>query len=149
MSKIIYTKTDESPALATHSLLPIIEAFTQTAGIEVKVSDISLASRILALFPDYLNEDQRVPDALTELGELVLKPEANIIKLPNISASIHQLKAAIKELQEKGYALPDFPDHPSTDEEKDIRARYDKVKGSAENPEQREGNSDSRAPKAA
>lgn len=149
MSKIIYTKTDESPALATHSLLPIIEAFTQTAGIEVKVSDISLASRILALFPDYLNEDQRVPDALTELGELVLKPEANIIKLPNISASIHQLKAAIKELQEKGYALPDFPDHPSTDEEKDIRARYDKVKGSAVNPVLREGNSDRRAPKAA
>ena len=149
MSKIIYTKTDESPALATHSLLPIIEAFTQTAGIEVKVSDISLASRILALFPDYLNEDQRVPDALTELGELVLKPEANIIKLPNISASIHQLKAAIKELQDKGYALPDFPDHPSTDEEKDIRARYDKVKGSAVNPVLREGNSDRRAPKAA
>lgn len=149
MSKIIYTKTDESPALATHSLLPIIEAFTQTAGIEVKVSDISLASRILALFPDYLAEDQRVPDALTELGELVLKPEANIIKLPNISASIHQLKAAIKELQEKGYALPDFPDHPSTDEEKDIRARYDKVKGSAVNPVLREGNSDRRAPKAA
>ena len=149
MSKIIYTKTDESPALATHSLLPIIEAFTQTAGIEVKVSDISLASRILALFPDYLNEDQRVPDALTELGELVLKPEANIIKLPNISASIHQLKAAIKELQDKGYALPDFPDHPSTDEEKDIRTRYDTVKGSAVNPVLREGNSDRRAPKAA
>lgn len=149
MSKIIYTKTDESPALATHSLLPIIEAFTQTAGIEVKVSDISLASRILALFPDYLNEDQRVPDALAELGELVLNPEANIIKLPNISASIHQLKAAIKELQDKGYALPDFPDHPNTDEEKDIRARYDKVKGSAVNPVLREGNSDRRAPKAA
>lgn len=148
MSKIIYTKTDESPALATHSLLPIVKAFTQTAGIEIEASDISLASRILALFPDYLTEDQRVPDSLTELGELVLKPEANIIKLPNISASIHQLKKAIKELQDKGYSVPDFPDSPKTEEEKDIRSRYDKVKGSAVNPVIREGNSDRRAPKA-
>ena len=148
MSKIIYTKTDESPALATASFLPIVEAFTKTAGINVEVSDISLASRILATFPDYLNEDQQVPDALAELGELVLKPEANIIKLPNISASIPQLKTAIKELQSKGYALPDFPDNPKTNEEKDIRARYEKIKGSAVNPVLREGNSDRRAPKA-
>lgn len=148
MSKIIYTKTDESPALATQSLLPIVQAFTQTAGIEVETSDISLASRILAVFPDYLQQEQRVPNALEQLGELVMKPEANIIKLPNISASIHQLKKAIKELQDKGYSVPDFPDEPKTEEEKDIRARYDKVKGSAVNPVLREGNSDRRAPKA-
>ena len=148
MSKIIYTKTDEAPALATQSFLPIVEAFTQTAGIDVEVSDISLAARILAVFPDYLKEDQRVPNALEELGELVLKPEANIIKLPNISASIHQLKMAIKELQDKGFAIPDFPDNPQTDEEKEIRARFDKIKGSAVNPVLREGNSDRRAPKA-
>ncbi|SUD89861.1 NADP-dependent isocitrate dehydrogenase [Psychrobacter phenylpyruvicus] len=148
MSKIIYTKTDESPALATQSFLPIVEAFTNTAGIEVEVSDISLAARILAVFPDYLSPEQQVADALAELGELVLKPEANIIKLPNISASIHQLKAAIKELQDKGYAVPDFPDNPQTDAEKEIRTRFDKVKGSAVNPVLREGNSDRRAPKA-
>lgn len=148
MSKIIYTKTDEAPALATQSFLPIVEAFTQTANIDVEVSDVSLAARILAVFPDYFQEDQRVPNALEELGELVLKPEANIIKLPNISASLHQLKAAIKELQDKGFDVPDFPDTPTTDAEKDIRARYDKVKGSAVNPVLREGNSDRRAPKA-
>ncbi|WP_296402219.1 NADP-dependent isocitrate dehydrogenase [Psychrobacter sp.] len=148
MSKIIYTITDEAPALATHSFLPIVEAFTKTAGIEVETSDISLASRILAVFPDYLDESQRVPNDLEQLGELVLKPEANIIKLPNISASIPQLKAAIKELQDKGFNLPDYPDKPETDEEKDVRTRYDKIKGSAVNPIIREGNSDRRAPKA-
>ena len=148
MSKIIYTKTDEAPALATYSLLPIVQAFTKSADINVEVSDISLASRILAVFPEYLTEQQRVPDALAELGKLVVEPEANIIKLPNISASIPQLKAAIKELQDKGYAIPDFPDSPQTDEEHDIRARYDTIKGSAVNPVLREGNSDRRAPKA-
>lgn len=148
MSKIIYTKTDEAPALATQSFLPIVEAFTDTVGIEVEVSDISLAARILALFPDYLSPEQQVPDALTELGELVLQPKANIIKLPNISASIHQLKAAIKELQDKGFAVPDFPDNPQNEKEQEIRARFDKVKGSAVNPVLREGNSDRRAPKA-
>ena len=148
MSKIIYTKTDEAPALATYSLLPIVQAFTKSADINVEVSDISLASRILAVFPEYLTEQQRVPDALAELGELVVEPEANIIKLPNISASIPQLKAAIKELQDKGYAIPDFPDSPKTDEEHGIRARYDTIKGSAVNPVLREGNSDRRAPKA-
>ncbi len=148
MSKIIYTKTDEAPALATRSLLPIVKAFTKTAGIEVETSDISLAGRIIATFPDFLSEEQRIPDALAELGELVKKPEANIIKLPNISASIPQLKAAIKELQDKGYALPDYPDNPSNDKETDIRNRYDKIKGSAVNPVLREGNSDRRAPNA-
>ena len=148
MSKIIYTKTDEAPALATYSLLPIVQAFTKSADINVEVSDISLASRILAVFPEYLTEQQRVPDALAELGELVVEPEANIIKLPNISASIPQLKAAIKELQDKGYAIPDFPDSPQNDEEHGIRARYDTIKGSAVNPVLREGNSDRRAPKA-
>ncbi len=148
MSKIIYTKTDEAPALATHSFLPIIKTFTQPAGIVVTTCDISLAGRIIAAFPDFLAESQRVPDALAELGRLVKQPEANIIKLPNISASIPQLKAAIKELQNKGYALPDYPDIPSDDKEKDIRARYDKIKGSAVNPILREGNSDRRAPKA-
>lgn len=147
-SKIIYTKTDEAPALATYSLLPIVEAFAKAAGIEVETSDISLAGRVIASFPEYLKEEQRIPDALAELGELVKKPEANIIKLPNISASIPQLKATIKELQEKGYALPNYPDSPSNDEEKDIRNRYDKIKGSAVNPVLREGNSDRRAPNA-
>lgn len=147
-SKIIYTKTDEAPALATYSLLPIVEAFAKAAGIEVETSDISLAGRVIASFPEYLKEEQRIPDALAQLGELVKKPEANIIKLPNISASIPQLKATIKELQEKGYALPEYPDSPSTDEEKEIRNRYDKIKGSAVNPVLREGNSDRRAPNA-
>lgn len=147
-SKIIYTKTDEAPALATYSLLPIVEAFAKAAGIQVATSDISLAGRVIASFPEYLKEEQRIPDALAQLGELVKKPEANIIKLPNISASIPQLKATIKELQEKGYALPDYPDSPSNDEEKDIRNRYDKIKGSAVNPVLREGNSDRRAPNA-
>ncbi len=143
---IIYTKTDEAPALATASLLPIVESYTRAAGLDVETRDISLAGRILAVFPDCLEEPQRVPDALAELGELVTKPEANIIKLPNISASIPQLKGAISELQSKGYALPDYPEDPSTPEEKDIKARYDKVKGSAVNPVLREGNSDRRAP---
>ena len=147
-SKIIYTHTDEAPALATKSFLPIIEAFTQAAGISVETSDISLAGRVIANFPEYLKEEQRIPDALAQLGEMVKKPDANIIKLPNISASIPQLKATIKELQDKGYALPDYPDSPSTDIERDIRSRYDKIKGSAVNPVLREGNSDRRAPKA-
>ena len=148
MSKIIYTKTDEAPALATYSLLPIVKAFTKTSGIEIETKNISLAGRILATFSDFLSEDQKQNDALAELGELVKKPEANIIKLPNISASIPQLKAAIKELQSKGYALPDYPDEPENDEEKAIKTRYDKIKGSAVNPVLREGNSDRRAPKA-
>lgn len=148
MSKIIYTKTDEAPALATLSFLPIVKAFTQTAGIEVESSDISVAARVLAEFPDYLTEEQRVPDNLAKLGELTQDPNANIIKLPNISASVGQLKAAIKELQAKGYAIPDFPDEPETDEEKEIRRRYGKSLGSSVNPVLREGNSDRRAPKA-
>jgi isocitrate dehydrogenase len=143
---IIYTHTDEAPALATYSLLPIIQAYTGTAGVEVEIRDISLAGRILAQFPDRLTEDQRQPDALAELGELAKTPEANIIKLPNISASVPQLKAAITELQGKGYGLPDYPDSPQTEEDRDVRARYDKVKGSAVNPVLREGNSDRRAP---
>ncbi|GAA4353953.1 NADP-dependent isocitrate dehydrogenase [Kangiella taiwanensis] len=147
-SKIIYTHTDEAPALATKSFLPIIEAFTKAAGISVETSDISLAGRVIANFPEYLKEEQRIPDALAQLGEMVKKPDANIIKLPNISASIPQLKATIKELQGKGYALPDYPDSPSSDVERDVRARYDKIKGSAVNPVLREGNSDRRAPKA-
>ena len=147
MSKIIYTKTDEAPALATQSLLPIVKAFTKSAGVEIETRDISLAGRIIARFPEFLSEDQRIGDALAELGELVKKPEANIIKLPNISASIPQLKATIKELQDGGYAVPDYPDEPATDEEKDIKSRYDKIKGSAVNPVLREGNSDRRAPK--
>lgn len=146
MAKIIYTRTDEAPLLATYSLKPVVEAFASTAGIDVETRDISLAGRILAQFPDYLGEDQKVADALAELGELAKTPEANIIKLPNISASVPQLKAAVKELQAQGFALPDYPDNPSTDEEKDIRARYDSVKGSAVNPVLREGNSDRRAP---
>ncbi|MCD2259314.1 NADP-dependent isocitrate dehydrogenase [Psychroserpens luteolus] len=145
---IIYTKTDEAPALATHSLLPIIKSFTKSSNINIESRDISLAGRILANFPDFLNESQRVPDALAELGELAKNPEANIIKLPNISASIPQLKAAIKELQAQGYGLPDYPDEPENDDEKAIKSRYDKIKGSAVNPVLREGNSDRRAPKA-
>lgn len=148
MSKLIYTKTDEAPALATLSFLPIVKAFASTAGIDVETADISLAGRIIALFPGFLTAEQRIPSAFQELRELVKTPGANVIKLPNISASIPQLKAAIKELQDKGYALPDYPDHPETDEEKDVRIRYDKVKGSAVNPILREGNSDRRAPKA-
>ncbi|EET42983.1 isocitrate dehydrogenase, NADP-dependent [Neisseria sicca ATCC 29256] len=145
---IIYTHTDEAPALATQSLLPIVQAFTRHAGIEVKTSDISLSGRILAAFPEYLTEAQRVPDALAELGELVKQPDANVIKLPNISASVPQLTAAIKELQAKGFAVPDYPADPQTDEEKAVRERYDRIKGSAVNPVLREGNSDRRAPKA-
>ncbi|RWZ84406.1 NADP-dependent isocitrate dehydrogenase [Glutamicibacter sp. HZAU] len=146
MAKIIYTHTDEAPMLATHSFLPIVEAFASTAGVELETRDISLAGRIIATFPDYVTEEQRIGDALAELGDLAKTPEANIIKLPNISASIPQLKAAIAELQAAGYALPDYPDNPSSDEETDIRARYDKIKGSAVNPVLREGNSDRRAP---
>ncbi|MFD1096567.1 NADP-dependent isocitrate dehydrogenase [Salegentibacter chungangensis] len=147
-SKIIYTKTDEAPALATYSFLPIVQAYTKAASVELETKDISLAGRILSQFPEQLKDDQKVPDALAELGELAKKPEANIIKLPNISASIPQLKAAIKELQGKGYNLPDYPDEPKTEEEKEFKAKYDKVKGSAVNPVLREGNSDRRAPKA-
>ncbi|MBD2762552.1 NADP-dependent isocitrate dehydrogenase [Kocuria sp. cx-116] len=148
MPKIIYTKTDEAPLLATYSFKPVVEAFASTAGVEVETRDISLAGRIAAQFPDRLTEEQRVADALTELGELAKTPEANIVKLPNISASIPQLKAAIAELQAAGYDIPDYPEEAVTDEDKDIRARYDKVKGSAVNPVLREGNSDRRAPKA-
>ena len=146
MAKIIYTRTDEAPLLATYSLKPVVEAFAATAGIDVETRDISLAGRILSQFSDYLSEEQRADDALAELGKLAQTPEANIIKLPNISASVPQMKAAIAELQSQGYALPDYPDSPSTDEEKDVRARYDAVKGSAVNPVLREGNSDRRAP---
>ena len=144
--KVIYTYTDEAPALATHSFLPVIEAFAGKTGVDVETRDISLAARILAHFPDRLTEEQRVPDSLAELGELAKTPEANIIKLPNISASIPQLKAAIKELQYAGYAVPDYPENPTTDEERAARAAYDSVKGSAVNPVLREGNSDRRAP---
>ncbi|MFE3738234.1 NADP-dependent isocitrate dehydrogenase [Streptomyces sp. NPDC059134] len=145
-STIIYTHTDEAPALATYSFLPVIEAYASTAGVSVETRDISLAGRIIAGFPEWLQDDQRIDDALAELGELARTPEANIIKLPNISASIPQLKAAIAELQGQGYALPDYPDDPKSDQDKDVRARYDKVKGSAVNPVLREGNSDRRAP---
>ncbi len=145
-SKIIYTETDEAPRLATYSLLPIIRTFTDAAGVVVETRDISLAGRIIANFPEYLTEEQRISDALAELGQLAQTPAANIIKLPNISASIPQLTAAIKELQEQGYALPDYPLEPSNDEEHEIRARYDRIKGSAVNPVLREGNSDRRAP---
>lgn len=144
--KIIYTLTDEAPALATRSLLPIVQTFAKSAGITVETRDISLAGRIIALFPDYLDDSQKLGDALAELGALAVQPEANIIKLPNISASMPQLKAAIKELQEQGYKLPDYPDAPANDTERDVKARYDKVKGSAVNPVLREGNSDRRAP---
>ncbi len=145
---IIYTKTDEAPALATASLLPIIKTFAKTAGIDVETRDISLAGRILAVFPEYLTEEQRVPDSLGELSETVNRPDANIIKLPNISASVAQLQTAVKELQKKGYALPDYPESPANETEKAVKAKYDKVKGSAVNPVLREGNSDRRAPKA-
>lgn len=146
--KIIYTITDEAPALATRSFLPIVKSFTASSGIEIETRDISLAARILAVFPDVLTEEQRVSDDLAFLGELAKTPEANIIKLPNISASIPQLRAAIKELQAKGYAVPDYPEEATTEEEKDAKQRYDKIKGSAVNPVLREGNSDRRAPKA-
>ncbi len=145
--KIIYTKTDEAPFLATHSFLPIVEAFAGSAGVKMETRDISLAARILAVFPDYLSDDQKVSDDLSYLGDLAKKPEANIIKLPNISASVPQLIAAIEELQADGFAIPDFPEEPKSAEEKEIRARYNKIKGSAVNPVLREGNSDRRAPK--
>lgn len=145
-STIIYTHTDEAPALATYSFLPVIQAYASTAGVNVETRDISLAGRIIASFPEYLEEGQRIADALAELGELAKTPGANIIKLPNVSASIPQLKAAVAELQGQGYALPDYPDDPKSDEEREIRARYDKIKGSAVNPVLREGNSDRRAP---
>jgi isocitrate dehydrogenase len=146
--KIIYTHTDEAPALATQSLLPIIRSFTAAADVEVELRDISLAGRLLAQFPERLSDEQRVPDALAELGELAKTPEANIIKLPNISASVPQLKAAIRELQGQGYPIPDYPDDPQTDEDTDTRARYGRVMGSAVNPVLREGNSDRRAPQS-
>ncbi|MFI5697558.1 NADP-dependent isocitrate dehydrogenase [Kribbella sp. NPDC051586] len=145
-STIIYTHTDEAPALATYSFLPVVQAYAGQAGVGVETRDISLAGRILAVFPEYLKDNQRIADALTELGELAKTPEANIIKLPNVSASIPQLKAAVAELQSQGYALPEYPDEPKTDEEREIQARYDKIKGSAVNPVLREGNSDRRAP---
>ncbi|MBP2030529.1 isocitrate dehydrogenase [Methanohalophilus levihalophilus] len=147
-STIIYTKTDEAPALATSSLLPIIQAYVKNAGITMETRDISLAGRIIAQFPEKLTEDQKISDALSELGEMVLTPQANIIKLPNISASIPQIKATVAELQAKGYDMPDYPEDPSNDEEKAIKAKFDIVKGSAVNPVLREGNSDRRAPKA-
>src|ERR1700728_1101105 len=143
--EIVWTMTDEAPALATFSLLPIVEAFVGTAGVSMKLKDISLAGRILASFPEKLTPAQRINDELTELGELATRPEANIIKLPNISASIPQLKAAIKELQGKGYDVPDYPDNATTEAEKDIKSRYGKVFGSVVNPILREGNSDRRA----
>src|SRR5205809_4266144 len=145
-SKIIYTYTDEAPALATYSLLPIIQTFAAACDVTVETRDISLAGRIIAAFQDRLPKDRQIPDALAELGELARKPEANIIKLPNISASIPQVKAAIGELQSQGYKVPDYPEDPKDDKEKEIKARYDKVKGSAVNPVLREGNSDRRAP---
>src|SRR5688572_1019099 len=148
MSKIYYTLTDEAPFLATHSFLPIVKAFTKSANIEIEVPDISLAGRILANFPEYLKDDQKIPDALAELGELATRPEANIIKLPNISASVPQLEEAIAELQKQGFAVPNYPVEPKTDEEKAINKKYAKVLGSAVNPVLREGNSDRRAPKA-
>ena len=146
--KILYTLTDEAPALATYSLLPIVQAFTHSAGIQVETRDISLSGRIIANFPEFLKPDQQIGDALAELGQIATTPEANIVKLPNISASVPQLKAAIKELQEKGYALPDYPEEPKNEDEKSIKAKYDKIKGSAVNPVLREGNSDRRAPLA-
>src|SRR3712207_3871639 len=145
-STIIYTHTDEAPLLATYSFLPIISAYAATAGVSIDTRDISLAGRIIAAFPDLLKPEQRIGDALAELGALTRRPEANIIKLPNISASVSQLKEAIGELQQQGYAVPDYPDAPKTDEEKAIRARYGRVLGSAVNPVLREGNSDRRAP---
>ena len=148
MATIIYTKTDEAPALATYSFLPIVKAFTASSNISIETKDISLAARILSVFPEYLNEDQRIPDDLSYLGELAKKPEANIIKLPNISASVPQLIAAIKELQSKGFDIPNYRDNPKTDKEIEVQAKYNKIKGSAVNPVLREGNSDRRAPKA-
>ncbi|RYZ80646.1 MAG: hypothetical protein EOO68_37035 [Moraxellaceae bacterium] len=147
-AKILYTITDEAPMLATHSLLPIVQAFTKPAGISVETRDISLAARILANLSDYVSPEQKMPDALAELGQLATTPEANIIKLPNISASVPQLKEVIKELQSQGYALPDYPEDPKNDDEKTIKSKYAKVLGSAVNPVLREGNSDRRAPKA-
>ena len=146
--KILYTLTDEAPALATYSLLPIVQAFTNSAGIQVETRDISLSGRIIASFPEFLKPEQQINDDLAELGQIATTPEANIVKLPNISASVPQLKAAIKELQAQGYALPDYPEEPKTEEEKSIKAKYDKIKGSAVNPVLREGNSDRRAPLA-
>src|SRR6202451_3280157 len=143
--EIMWTKVDEAPALATYSLLPIVEAFVGAAGVSMTLKDISLAGRILAAVPDKLTPAQRIKDELAELGKLTLRPEANIIKLPNISASVPQLKAAIKELRDKGYDLPDYPDNPTTDAERDVRLRYGRVLGSAVNPVLREGNSDRRA----
>ncbi len=148
MPKILYTKTDEAPALATQSFLPIVKAFTKSSGITIETKDISLATRIISTFPDFLKEEQRLANDLEELGQMAKNPDANIIKLPNISASIPQLKEAITELQNKGYQLPDYPNEPSSDIEKEIKSRYDKIKGSAVNPVLREGNSDRRAPKA-
>src|SRR3954449_1630105 len=145
-AKIIYTRTDEAPLLATYSLLPVIRAYAATTGVAVETRDISLAGRIIAQFPDRLPEGQRIDDALAELGELAKTAEANIIKLPNISASVPQLKAAVAEIQEQGFAVPDYPDEPADDEQRDVRARYDRVKGSAVNPVLRQGNSDRRAP---
>ena len=145
---IIYTHTDEAPALATYAFLPVIRAFCESAGIAIETRDISLAGRILAHFPERLEAAQRVDDALAELGLMAETPAANIIKLPNISASVPQLKAAISELKKQGYDLPDYPEEPSSDEEHDVKARYDSVKGSAVNPVLRQGNSDRRAPKA-
>jgi isocitrate dehydrogenase len=146
--KIIYTHTDEAPALATYSFLPIVQSFVKGSGIEIETRDISLAGRVIANFSDLLPEAQRQSDALAELGTLATKPEANIIKLPNVSASVPQLKAVIKELQAQGFALPEFPEEPQNDTERDAKFRYDKVKGSAVNPVLREGNSDRRAPAA-
>ena len=148
MSSIIYTLTDEAPLLATYSFLPIIRAYAGAAGVDVETRDISLAGRIIALFPERLSDEQRLPNALAELGELAKTPQANIIKLPNVSASMPQLKAAIKELQGKGYDLPDYPDNPEGDDDAEVKARYDRVKGSAVNPVLREGNSDRRAPES-
>src|SRR6188508_1662322 len=145
---IYYTLTDEAPMLATHSFLPILKAFTRSANIEIEVPDISLAGRILANFPDHLKDDQKVSDALAELGELATKPEANIIKLPNISASVPQLEEAIAELQQQGFAVPNYVAEPRTDEEKAVNKKYARCLGSAVNPVLREGNSDRRAPKA-
>ncbi len=148
MSKIIYTHTDEAPALATYSFLPIIQAFAKAAGVQIETRDISLSGRIIAAFPELLTDDQRLDDALVELGAMTHTPDANIIKLPNISASVPQLLAVIDELQQAGYAVPDYPTDPGTSDEADARSRYDKIKGSAVNPVLREGNSDRRAPRA-
>src|SRR5438270_7474317 len=147
-SNIFYTLTDEAPMLATHSFLPILKAFAKSANVEIEIPDISLAGRILANFPEFLRDGQRVPDELAQLGELATKPEANIIKLPNVSASVPQLEAAIAELQKQGFAVPNYPAEPKTDEEKAVNKKYAKVLGSAVNPVLREGNSDRRAPKA-